>query len=50
MCSIAFSISCMYSLEPEEELKSESWKDEKFDESKYRKKVDALSLRKAFQF
>ena len=24
MCSTAFSISCMYLLEPEEELKSES--------------------------
>ena len=35
----------MYLLEPEEEFKSESWEDEKFDESKYRKKVDALSLR-----
>ena len=40
----------MYLLEPEEELKSESWEGEKFDESKYRKKVAALSLRKAFQF
>ena len=40
----------MYLLEPEEELKSESREDEKFDESKYRKKVDALSLRSAFEF
>ena len=50
MCSTAFSISCKYLLEPEEELKSESWEDEKFDESKNRKKVDALSLRTAFEF
>ena len=28
----------MYLLKPEEELKSDSWEDEKFDESKYRKK------------
>ena len=28
----------MYLLEPEEELRCESWEDEKFDESKYRKK------------
>ena len=39
-----------YALEPGEELKSESWEDEKFDESRYRKKVDALSLRSAFEF
>ena len=40
----------MYLLEPEEELKPESWEDEKFDKSKYLKKVDALSLRSAFEF
>ena len=50
MCPTAFGISCMYLLEPEEELKFESWENEKCDESKYRKKVDALSLRSAFEF
>ena len=50
MCSTSLSISCKYLLEPEEELKSEIWEGEKSDESKNRRKVDALSLRKAFEF
>ena len=39
----------MYLFEAEEELKSESWEEEEVEESNYRKKVDALRLRSAFE-